>query len=64
MDKRSEVFHQFGPKLSEGFLNLILQEINELRTHAGLPPRTKLHAYDQITNHMSTLEDYDWMAEQ
>lgn len=64
MDKRSEVFRMFGPKLLEGFLELIFAEVNELRTHVGLPPRTKEQVYDQIMNHTTTLPDYDWMGKE
>lgn len=64
MDKRSEVFQYFGPKLLEAFLELIFSENNELRTAAGLPPRTKLQIYDQITNHVTTLPNYDWMNQE
>jgi len=64
MDKRSEVFQYFGPKLLEGFLELLFKENNELRTALGLPPRTKLQIYEQITNHVTSLPDYDWMVEE
>ncbi|MBA7670358.1 hypothetical protein ES703_78503 [subsurface metagenome] len=64
MEKRSEVFQKFGPKLLESFLELILSEFNELRTAAGLPPRTKIQIYDQITNHFSNLPDYEWQDEE
>lgn len=61
MDKRSEVLNHFGPKLIEGLALLVLDEINELRTAVDLPPRTKNQVFDQLTNHYSTLPDYDWM---
>ena len=63
MDKRSEVFQYFGPKLLESFLNLILSEINELRSAQGLAPRTKEQVYNQIMNDALHLPDYDWMEE-
>lgn len=63
MAKRDEVFHHWGPLLLEAFLELIFTEVNILRTRAGLPPRTKDQVHDQITNHLSTLEPYDWMKE-
>jgi len=63
MDKRSEVFELFGPKLQEAFLNLILSEVNELRSAQGLAPRTKTQVYNQITNDALHLPDYDWMTE-
>lgn len=61
MDKRSEVLQMFGPKLLEGFLELIFDQFNLLRTHAGFPPLTKQQVYDEIVNHTTTLPDYDWM---
>jgi len=61
MGKRDDVFEMFGPKLLEGFLQLILDQFNLLRTRSGLPPLTKDQVFDQITNHTSELEDYDWM---
>lgn len=64
MEKRSEIFQKFGPKLLESFLELILSENNELRAAVGLPPRTKQQIYDQITNHFSSLPDYEWQDEE
>lgn len=63
MDKRSQVFQLFGPKLLEGFLNLILGEVNELRSDLGLAPRTKEQVYNQIMNDAQHLPDYEWMVE-
>lgn len=63
MAKRDEVFHMFGPKLLEGFLELIFAENNLLRTNAGMPPRTKQQVYDEIMNHVNSLPDYEWMTE-
>lgn len=64
MSKRDDVFEFFGPKLLEGFLELIFNENNLLRTNAGLPPRTKLQVYDEIMNHVNSLPDYEWMMEE
>lgn len=61
MSKRDELFHMFGPKLLEAVLHITLSEINILRTELGLPERTELQVYDQITNHFSGLPDYEWM---
>lgn len=63
MSKRDEVFELFGPKLLEGFCEMLLSELNILRTQAGLPPRTKEQVYTEIMNHATTLPDYEWMAE-
>ena len=59
MNKRTEVFCQFNPKLVEALSYMVLDELNILRQEHGLPPRTKQQAYDEITNHFTTLEDYD-----
>lgn len=64
MAKRDEVMRYFGPKLLEGFLEMIFNENNLLRTKAGLPPRTKLQVYDEIMNHVNSLPDYEWMQEE
>lgn len=63
MDKRSEVFQLFGPKLLEAFLELILSEVNDLRTRRGLEPRTKQQIYEQLKDQAAALPDYDWMQE-
>lgn len=60
MDERSKVMQKFGPKLIEGMLLLLLDEINILRLKADLPPRTLLQLFNQMTNHFSDLPDYDW----
>ena len=52
---------QFGPKLVEALAMLVLDEINILRDQHGLAPRTMAQALDRIQNHLSTLDDYDWM---
>jgi len=61
MDKRNQVFELFGPKLLEGFLNLIFLQFNQLRNIAGLPPLTKEQVFDEIMNDANHLPDYDWM---
>ena len=61
MSERDELFRKFGPILLEGCLMIIFEEINALRFHLGLPLRTKQQFLDQINNHTSTLEPYDWM---
>lgn len=62
MNKRDEIFEKFGPLLLEGCLRILLDEINTLRAAHGLSPRTEEQFYEQITNHQSTLEPYDWMV--
>lgn len=63
MSKRDDVFELFGPKLLEGFLQLIFDENNLLRTALNMPPRTKQQVYDEIMNHANSLADYTWMED-
>jgi len=52
---------QFGPILLEAFSLMVLDEINILRIEAGLSPRTSQQLLNTISNHVTTLPDYDWM---
>lgn len=63
MDKRSEVFEYFGPKLSEALLLLTYREINKLRQNQGMPEITMNDVYNEVLNDVHDLPDYDWMAE-
>lgn len=63
MAKRDDLMQTFGPKLIEAFQLLVLDEINILRSKAGLSPRTLNQIFDQITNHLSDLPDYEWMSD-
>lgn len=61
MAQRDELFAKFGPILLEAFAIMILDEINRIRQHVGMPQLTKQQVLDEINNHTSTLEPYDWM---
>jgi len=63
MDKRSEVFQYFGPKLSEALLRLTYREINKLRKEQGMPEITMDDVYDEVLNDALHLPDYKWMDE-
>jgi len=63
MAKRDEVMSTFGPKLIEALALMLLDEINILRSKAGLSPRTLNQVFDQITNHHGDLPNYEWMNE-
>lgn len=63
MATRSEVFRKFGPLLNEAMMLVILEEINRLRVEVGKPPRTEQQMLDQLNNHSSDLEPYDWQKE-
>lgn len=63
MSKRDDIMRTFGPKLIEALALMVLDEINILRSKAGLSPRTLNQVFDQITNHYGDLPDYEWMME-
>lgn len=61
MAQRDDLFRKFGPILLEALVRMIVDECNRLRSHAGMPPITKEMFFDEINNHLSELEPYDWM---
>lgn len=64
MSQRDELFRKFGPILLEAICLVILDEVNRLRTHVNMPPITKQDVLDELNNHLSELEPYDWMSEE
>lgn len=60
---RDELYGKFGPVLLEAIVGITLNEINVLRTAAGLPLRTKQQINDAIENELSQLPEYDWMQD-
>lgn len=63
MTQRDELMQKFGPLLLEAFGRIIFDEINDLRIHNGLPPRTWEQFFDEINNHLSSIPLYSWMEE-
>lgn len=63
MSDRDELFQKFGPLLLEAFMTLIFEESNRIRRHVGMPEITKQDVLDEINNHLSELDPYDWMQE-
>ncbi len=63
MATREQLYRKFGPKIIEAQSRLIVSEINALRTHAGLAPRTQQQVLDALENELDGLSDYDWMNE-
>ena len=60
MAKRDDLMAQFGPKLLEAAIVVLLDETNRLRAHVGMPQVTLGDFYDEITNHITELEPYEW----
>lgn len=61
MAKRDELFRQFGPLLLEAITDFMLDNVNALRQEQGMPEITKDEYLEQLSNHLSELEPYDWM---
>ncbi len=61
MVTRSELYRKFGPRLTEAIVLVIKDEINTLRTQAGLPERTNDQILTAIGNKLDTVEEHDWM---
>ena len=58
---REEIYRLFGPLLIEAIVLIIKDEINILRTNAGLPERTNQQVINAIEAKLNSLPDYDWM---
>lgn len=63
MGQRDNLMRKFGPILLEAFGIIIFDEFNRIRAHVGLTPLTWAQFMDEINNHTSTLEPYDWMEQ-
>ena len=61
MTMRDDLFQKFGPLLIEAIALATLDQINALRSKAGLPQITPDRAMIEISNHLSHLDPYPWM---
>ncbi len=62
MALRDSIYEQFGPLILEALVDNLLEEINELRTALGKPPRTKEGFLGSTNNHLDHLPEYNWMS--
>lgn len=62
MADRNEIYQKFGPILLEGVCLVILDQINVLRQEQGMPEITEQDIIDNLNNHLSELQPYDWMT--
>lgn len=60
--KREGLYQQFGPRLIEAVVLTMKDEINVLRTKAGLPERTDEQVLDAIYAKLGTVQAYDWAS--
>ena len=58
---RDELYRQFGPKVVEAIVLIVKDEINILRSLAGLPERTNQQLLNAIEAKLELIEDYNWM---
>jgi len=59
MANREDFYKKFGPLLLEAVVDLILDEVNLLRTKAGLSERTKQQMVDGLIDKWNSLPFYD-----
>lgn len=64
MAVRDDMYQQFGPLLLEGLIDNLLEEINFLRTNAGMPLIQKEAFLGTTNNHLGHLPQYDWMNQE
>jgi hypothetical protein len=64
MANRETLYDQFGPKMFEAMLQVILDENNILRVALGLPERTMAQASDKLESKLDNIPDYDFLKEQ
>lgn len=64
MATREELYCKFGPQLLEALAKVLLDEINALRSEAGLAERTGQQLIDAIATKLADTPQYDWMTEQ
>lgn len=60
---RESLYRKFGPLLFETLVLIIKDELNLLRTEAGLTPRTNQQLMNAIDSKLKTLDLYNWMDE-
>lgn len=61
MSQRDDLMRQFGPTLLEALVRMMVDECNRLRGNLGMPTITAEMFFDEINNHNSHIEPYDWM---
>lgn len=60
---REQLYQRFGPKLIDALVQVMLDEINLLRTEHNLVARTGEQVINAIANKLENIPNYDWMKE-
>ena len=63
MATREELYRKFGPQLIEALAKVVLDEVNALRSNAGLAERTGQQLIDALAGKLEDTPQYDWMNE-
>lgn len=64
MTERDKLFQKFGPILLEAIVIMMVQETNRLRAQLNMQPVTKEMFFDEINNHLSEIQPYEWMEQE
>lgn len=64
MYTRNDTYRHLGPILLESVCLVLLNHINKLRNEQGMPEITEQDIIDELNNHLTELEPYDWMTEE
>jgi hypothetical protein len=59
--ERDDIFRKFGPRLFEALVRLMLAEINELRSRAGLTEKTEKDFLNGLDEKNQNVTKYKWM---
>lgn len=60
---RDDVLRKFGPKLLEGLVETLQEELNSIRAFIGMPNKDKESLLLGIKDKEKNIPDYDWMDE-
>ena len=58
---KEQLYQHFGPKLIDALAQVMLDEINLLRTEHELPLRNAQQVVDAIADKLENIPHYDWM---
>lgn len=60
---REEIYNKFGPRMLEAIVRVIADEINELRTNAGLAPRTNEQILQALIDKYQIIPPFNFESE-
>lgn len=60
---REDISRQFGPKLIEGLIETLQDEINEIRAFIGMPSKDKASLLARVKDKEKNVLDYEWLKD-